>query len=75
MKDSDILTNEFFIRYEEDSENLCIYTRNNGEVTKFPIKLALKTLAEMGPEEASKWTGETLLLLIPDMRKKLFRIE
>ena len=74
MKDSEILTNEFFVMYDEDAKNLCIYTRNDGEVTKFPIKLALRDLKNMGPADASKWVGETLLLLIPEIRKELFGI-
>lgn len=73
MSDAEILTNEFVLRYDEASEVLRIYTVNNDRESPFPIELRLETLSAMGPEKASKWLGETLLLLIPAMRANIFR--
>jgi hypothetical protein len=73
MKTDDILTNEFSIRYAESDASLLIHTINDGKLAP-PIRIKLQTLKEMGSEKASKWVGETLLLLIPKLRAELFRL-
>ncbi len=75
VADADILTNDFVLRYDEGREVLQIFTVSNGRETRFPIELRLATLSEMGSDKASKWLGETLLLLIPAMRINLFGLE
>ena len=75
MQANEILTNQFVLRYDEASEVLRIFTVHEGNETQFPIELRLATLQDMGSEKASKWVGETLLLLIPAMRSHLYRIE
>ena len=72
MKASEILTNEFLLRYDEDTESLLIHTVNDGKPTKFPIRLSLNTLQGMGSEKAAQWVGESILLLIPAIRERLF---
>jgi|HubBroStandDraft_5_1064220.scaffolds.fasta_scaffold13436_5 hypothetical protein len=73
MKTGDVLTNEFLIRYDMSTERLLIYRLKNGKPeSDVPISLRLSTLKEMGKDPASKWVGETLLLLIPSVREKLF---
>lgn len=75
MNVDDVLTNEFHLRYDEGSERLLLYRVKDGVQLDFPIELRMSTLAEMGAKDASKWVGETLLLLIPAMREKLFRLQ
>jgi len=72
MSHSDILTNEFQLTYDESQKHLLVYGVKNGQLQPFPIKLRLSTLSDMGAAEASKWVGETILLLIPEMREQLF---
>lgn len=74
MEVNDILTNEFHIRYDAQGERLLLFRIIEGVPSEDPIELRLTTLVEMGSDNASKWLGETLLLLIPEMRKKLFNI-
>lgn len=69
-----VLTNDFDIVYDESKQQLLIYGLENGKRPLAPITLKLSTLQEMGPEAASKWVGETILLLIPSMRKQLFKV-
>jgi|GEM_PF-1991715 len=74
MKAEDVFTNEFAIQFDEDSKSLLIFTVHQGRLDP-PIRLRLDTLTEMGAAVASKWVGETILLLIPEMREKLFQLE
>lgn len=74
MDTEQVLTNDFVLHYDEDTDRLLIYALENGKKPEFPIALKLKTLTEMGPQEASKWFGDTVLLLIPAMRKHLFHL-
>ena len=73
MNITDVLTNEFLVRYDEATQRLLIYTVKNGQpVSNVPIVSKLSMLEEMGKTEACRWVGETLLILIPTMREKLF---
>lgn len=74
MKKEDIFTNEFAIQFEEDSNSLLIFTIHQDNCDP-PIRLKLDTLTDMGSAAACKWVGETILLLIPEVRKKLFQLE
>jgi hypothetical protein len=51
-----------------------VYALEEGKKPAVPIALKLATLQGMGSEKASKWVGETVLLLIPAMRKHLFQL-
>ena len=70
----ELFTNEFKVLYDEERKRLCVYRIQEGKEMDFPIEIKLSTLMEMSSYDASKWVGETLLLLIPEMRKKIFRI-
>lgn len=75
MKVSEVLTNEFLVRYDESGERLLIYMLKNGKPdSDVPISLRLEMLKDMGSDEASKWVGQTLLLLVPAMREKVFSL-
>lgn len=69
-----VLTNDFELHYDETTDRLLIYAFEGGKKPEVPIALKLTTLKDMGPEKASKWVGETVLLLIPTMRKRLFQL-
>lgn len=74
MIKADILTNEFLVQLNLDTDCLLIFTIHQGKQDP-PIRLKLDILIEMGSSGASKWVGETTLLLIPEMREKLFHID
>lgn len=69
-----VLTNDFELHYDEATNRLLVYAFERGKKPEVPITLTLATLKDMGPEKASKWVGETVLLLIPAMRKQLFAL-
>jgi hypothetical protein len=75
MNVSEILANEFLVRYDETDERLLVFALKNGKPdSHVPISLRLAMLKGMGPDEASKWVGQTLLLLIPSMRETVFNL-
>ena len=74
MRKKDILTNEFLVHFDSRTDALLIYTIHENKKDP-PIRLKLNTLIEMGGDAASKWVGETILLLVPEIRKKLFNLE
>ena len=71
MKDNEVLTNEFAVRYDERGECVCIHTIHEGKEDP-AIRIRLDTLKNMKPEDASKWVGETILLLVPSLRREIF---
>ena len=71
MKDAEVLTNEFAVRYDERGECVCIHTIHEGREDP-AIRIRLDTLKNMKPEDASKWVGETILLLVPSLRREIF---
>lgn len=75
VEEDKILTNDFIVRYDEAGQVLRIYTIHDGEKSPFPIDLQLDTLKDMGRGDASRWVGETLLLLVPEIRRKLFDLD
>ncbi len=75
MDMKDVLTNEFVVRSDESTEKLNFYGAGTEEAQPFPIELRLETLLDMGLEDASKWVGKTILLLVSTMREKLFRLK
>jgi hypothetical protein len=74
MNKNEILTNEFSVHFDTDADTLLIYTVHDNKKDR-PIRLKLDTLIEMGSDSAPKWVGETILLLIPKMRKQLYKLE
>ena len=74
MKSSEVLSNDFRLSYDEGADILRVYTIHKGKESPFPIDLRLDTLKQMGRAAAPAWVGETILLLIPAVRTKLFGI-
>jgi hypothetical protein len=74
MKSSEVLSNNFRLSYDEAADILRVYTVHEAKESPVPIELRLDTLKQMGRAAASAWVGETILLLIPAVRTKLFGI-
>lgn len=74
MSVADVFTNDFEIHYDEAKDRLLIYAFEHGKRPAVPIAMQLDTLRDMGSEKASRWVGETLLLLIPTIRREVFRL-
>lgn len=72
MKLKDVLTNEFTVRYDPAEQCLLIYRQLNPPPDTVPIRHKLKMLQDMGSAEASKFVGQTILLLVPELRVKVF---
>jgi hypothetical protein len=72
---NNVLTNQFNVQYVNDEASLLIRTINNGNPAEIPIRLRLDALQKMGAAKASEWVGQTLMLLIPEMREKLFELK
>lgn len=73
MKLSEVLTNEFLVRYDEAAHELLIFRLKDGKPHGIaPITHKLSMLEGMGKTEAARWVGETLLILIPETREKIF---
>jgi len=75
MDKSDILTNNFFVEYDEERRHLCVYTVNNGVKADVPIRLRMDSLLEKGKEHAAQWFGESIFLLIPSLRRELYDLD
>jgi hypothetical protein len=75
MDRNDVLTNHFDVQYVNDDASLLIRTINNGKPAEIPIRLRLDALQKMGSAKASEWVGQTLMLLIPELREKLFELK
>jgi hypothetical protein len=71
MMGSEVLANEFAVRYDKNGGCLYIHTVHDRKEDP-AIKIRLDTLKGMTPNDASKWVGETILLLIPSLRSEIF---
>jgi hypothetical protein len=70
-----VLTNDFKVRYDESRKVLQLFTVHDGKPASAPIEIRLSTLLDMDdPQEACRWFGETILLLVPELRDQLFKI-
>ena len=75
MEISGVLSNEFRVRFDEARQIIEVTRIANGKSMGRPIEILLSTLVEMDdPQEACRWFGETILLLIPEFRKSLFKL-
>lgn len=72
MNIEDISTNDFYLHYCNEQKILFVHPIIEGKKSEFPIEIKLDTLLDMGKNDASKWIGETILILITEMREKLF---
>ena len=61
-------TNELIVRFEPIERNVTIEGRYPEWTGPSEIKLSMQMLAALGFEGASKWLGETILLLLPEPR-------
>lgn len=72
---SSVLTNDFKVRYDEGRKALQITTIHAGKPASVPIEIRLSTLLDMDdPREACRWFGETIMLLVPELRAELFKL-
>lgn len=71
MELKDVLTNEFTVRYDVGEHSLLIYRQLDPSPEIVPIRYRLSMLQEMGREQASKWIGNTFLMLVPELREKV----
>jgi len=70
MEPSELLSNEFIVRWDEELNSL-VLVHPDGE--RFPqphVQIRSSTLADMNFEQASKFIGERLVLLIPALRER-----
>ena len=74
MSATNVLTNDFEIHFDETTGRLLIYAYEGGRRPDVPIAIKVDTLKDMGVEKGCKWVGETILLLIPTLRKTLFQL-
>ena len=75
MDKNDILTNSFFVEYDEGRRHLCVYTVHNGIRADVPIRLRMDSLLGKGKEHAAQWFGESVFLLIPSLRRELYDLD
>jgi hypothetical protein len=71
----EILTNSFFVEYDEGRRHLCLYTINDGIRADVPMRLRMDSLVEKGKEHAAQWVGESIFLLIPALRRELYSLD
>jgi predicted thioredoxin/glutaredoxin len=75
MPKEDILTNDFRVTFDVEDQSLLVRTVVNGVESRFPIRLRLQSLQQMGATKASEWVGQTLMLLVPTLRKELYGLK
>lgn len=68
MKPHDVLTNEFTVRYDSAEQSLLIYRQLNPPPGAVPIRHRTAMLQQMGRDEAAKFVGQTILMLVPELR-------
>ena len=75
MDISNVLANDFKVKYDERRKVLQITTLHSGKPASVPIEIRLSTLLDMDDaQEACRWFGETILLLVPELRAELFKL-
>jgi hypothetical protein len=75
MDTSNVLSNQFKVAFDEASKTFQIVSMRDGKPTVAPIRITLETLLSMNdPQEACRWFGETILLLVPEARRSLFNL-
>jgi hypothetical protein len=75
MDISNVLSNEFKVAFDESSKTFQIVSIRDGKPAFAPIRITLETLLAMNdPQEACRWFGETILLLVPEARRSLLNL-
>lgn len=75
MKEEDVLANKFLVEYDEEAETLKIYPYHLGCSVFAPIRLSREMLEKMGKDEACRWIGQKIALLVPRLRSDLFNLK
>lgn len=75
MNVHEVFANEFVVKYDEVHSRLLVYPRSAaGALPDVPISLSVEMLEGLGSDGASKWLGETILLLIPAARERIYKL-
>lgn len=70
MDASEILSNEFIVRWDDQLNSLLIVHPNGKKFPSPHVQIRSSTLADMTFEQASQFIGERLVLLIPGLRER-----
>jgi hypothetical protein len=70
MDPSELLSNEFIVRWDEELNSLVIVHPDGERFPRPHVQIRSSTLADMTFEEASQFIGERLVLLIPALRER-----
>lgn len=75
METSFVFSDRFEIEFDESTERILIWGIKDGRKPLAPIAIKLDTLESMGSEAAGKFFGETILLLVPRVRERLYGLK
>ncbi len=70
MDPSELLSNEFIVRWDEELNSLVIVHPDGEPFLRPHVQIRSSTLADMTFEQASQFIGERLVLLIPALRER-----
>ena len=70
MEPSELLSNEFIVRWDEELDSLVIVHPDGERFPRPHVQIRASTLADMPFEQASQFIGERLVLLIPALRER-----
>lgn len=70
MNPSELLSNEFIVRWDEKLNGLMIAHPDGERFPRPHVQIRSSTLADMSFEQASQFIGERLALLIPALRER-----
>ena len=70
MEPSELLSNEFIVRWDDDLQSLVIVHPDGERFPRPHVQIRSSTLSEMTFEQASQFIGERLVLLIPALRER-----
>lgn len=70
MDPSELLSNEFIVRWDEELNSLVIVHPDGERFPRPHVQIRASTLADMNFEQASQSIGERLVLFIPALRER-----
>ena len=70
MDTSELLSNEFIVRWDEDLNSLVIVHPDGERFPRPHVQIKSSTLSDMSFKQASQFIGERLVLLIPALRQR-----
>ena len=71
MNSSELLSNEFLVRWDEELDSLVICHPDRQRFPRPHVQIRSSTLADMNFEQASQFIGERIALLMPAARMPL----